>query len=108
MTRNYKHRRIPVSESSYPVKPLFFAILLLFFLGATVPAPGQVIAPTLRDEVRKNGFVWHISYPEDRTLATFDLLISRSDLIVRGRVLTKRLAFQRMSFLSSPITRLRL
>lgn len=58
--------------------------------AATVPAPGQVIAPTLRDEVRKNGFAWQISYPEDRALATFDLLISRSDLILRGRVVDEK------------------
>ena len=72
------------------MKQIFFPILVLCSLDVAVAVRGQVSSPTLRDEVRKNGFVWRTSYPEDRTLATFDDLISRSDLILRGRVVDEK------------------
>jgi len=42
---------------------------------------------TLRNDVREFGFAWQISYAHHpRFLATFEDLITRSDLIIRGRV----------------------
>lgn len=47
--------------------------------------------PTIRDEVREQGYSWRIAGPaDDFFLATFDQLVERSDLIIRGRVIGER------------------
>lgn len=70
------------------------ATFLLPLLCSTVftasPASAQVRAPTLRDEVRQKGFVRTSTHPEARSLATFDQLVGRSDLIICGRVVDER------------------
>ena len=68
-------------------------ILITLILGAFVLFNlvfAQVTSPTLRDEVRQKGYAWHTTILDFRTLATFDDLITRSDLIVRGRVVDER------------------
>ena len=64
----------------------FCGIALVLLFTIPCPLPGQVKAPSLRDEVRQHGGAWRITYHDDLLLATFDQLINQSDFIIRGRV----------------------
>lgn len=77
------------------MKQRIVAFLVILALAVAVSGLAQVKAPTLRDKVRKKAFVWQSSLPEWRTLVTFEDLITRSDVIVRGRVVDEKTRLSR-------------
>lgn len=65
-------------------------VLLTLFLLCLVTLTRAQVGLTLREEARKRGTAWRITISDRFFLATFDQLVSGSDLIIRGRVVDER------------------
>ncbi len=76
------------------MKRSILIVLIVLSLGLLGASQTQ-IERSLRNEVRKQGFAWRISYSDYFFLATLEDLIRQSDLIVRGRVVDEKARFSR-------------